>query len=86
MDWNFKKIYYLLKLIGSKFENNINTFYSKINYLPDIKHEIEVYSSKYESILPYSLKEIALSIYTHDNLYESDSNVKYIKSDILFDD
>ena len=68
-----------MKLLGSKSDDNINTFFSKLNYLPEIQKSVKTTASKFECILPFSLDKILLATFTAKGIYD-DLSIKNARS------
>jgi hypothetical protein len=64
----------LWQLISSKSEDNVHTFFSKFNYLPDLTIT-KVKTVKYEGIFPFSLEKAALCIFSDEMVKKYDPNI-----------
>ena len=63
-------------MVGSKAENSLNSFFSKLNFFPDLSTEVKVSGSKLECIYPFSLKRVLFAQYSTETVYQQDPNVK----------
>eukprot|EP01080_Neovahlkampfia_damariscottae_P002120 gene2120-1986_t len=68
------------ELIGTKVENQVNTFFSLVNYFPTVCYAKKAVSIKYECVLPYSLDRCCLGYLTNKSLKASDPNTMHIET------
>eukprot|EP01080_Neovahlkampfia_damariscottae_P011328 gene11328-4140_t len=66
------------ELLGSKVDNNINTFISSVNHLPGIGNSIKTSASKFECVFPFSIEQIIMANYTEKGVC-SDLSIKNSK-------
>eukprot|EP01080_Neovahlkampfia_damariscottae_P004083 gene4083-7372_t len=68
------------ELIHSDSKNQINTFYSKLNYLPNLTFSNTISIIKYEAIMPFSLQKALLSTVSNEGLFKSDPNITRVRT------
>jgi hypothetical protein len=76
----FSKKLLTFELIGSHSEHKLNTFYSKLNYLPNVKFAKKVKTLKYECIFPVSFQRLVLAYSSNKSALKSDPNMTRMKS------
>ena len=67
-------------MIGRHEESKMNTYFSKLNYLPNVKLSKNAKALKFECIIPISLQRFVLSYSTYESAIKSDPNITRMKS------
>jgi hypothetical protein len=83
-DFEFAKTFlqdsHTWKLIGNKMEGNVNTYYSTLNYLPNVTMA-EISTVKHECIIPLTLSQTLLSYFSNETIVKFEPNLTYIESE-----
>jgi hypothetical protein len=62
----------------------VNTFFSTVNFFPEVCYAKKAISAKYECVLPYSLDKCCLGYLTNDALRDADPNTTFIETQDYF--
>jgi hypothetical protein len=62
----------------------VNTFFSTVNFFPEVCYAKKAVSAKYECVLPYSLDRCCLGYLTNDALRDADPNTNFIETHEYF--
>eukprot|EP01080_Neovahlkampfia_damariscottae_P010993 gene10993-3699_t len=68
------------ELIGRHDESEMNTYFSKLNYLPGVKLSKNAKALKFECVIPISLQRFVLSYSTFESASKSDPNITRMES------
>jgi hypothetical protein len=73
------------ELMWSNKENKMNSFFSKLNYLPQVNFSKNVKTVKFECVIPVSFQRLILSYATDESHTKADPNTTFVKSLQYFD-
>jgi hypothetical protein len=83
-DFDFAKLLFQddnhWELIGSKVADNVNIFYTKQNYLPNLSYGKNVRGLKYECVVPCAFQQSLLGYLTNESFINSDPNTNKVET------